>query len=66
MQQSLENEVLDDAHWPPGLENPAGGATKKQSDMEPSVPPLESGARHPGILRPLKGAPSNEQAENYA
>ena len=54
---------LDNVHWLPGLENPAGATTEVRSDVIPLLRLLESGASHPGILRPLRGVPAHGRAQ---
>ena len=60
--QVLENGELGGLYRLPGLENPAGGATGVKSDTVPLLCLPESGACHPGILRPMKGVSAYERA----
>ena len=56
IQQSRDNNELDNIYWLPGTENPADGMTKVRSEMPPMLHLLEYGVFYPGLLRPLKGA----------
>ena len=60
IQQSLDNNELDNIYWLPGTENPADGMTKMKSDMSPMLDLLKFGEFFPGVLRPLKGVCSTE------
>ena len=60
IQQSLDNNELDNIYWLPGTENPADGMTKVKSEMSPMLHLLEFGEFYPGFLRPLKGVCSSE------
>ena len=60
IQQSSENEELDNADWLRGLDAPADGLTKVESDKVPLLRLMESGTSSPGILRPLRGMSSKE------
>ena len=60
IQQSLDNNELDNIYWLPGTENPADGMTKVRSEMPPMLRLLEFGEFYPGLLRPLKGVCSSE------
>ena len=62
IQQSLDNNELDNIYWLPGTENPADGVTKMKSEMSPMLNLLEFGEPHPGFLRPLLGVCSSEPA----
>ena len=53
IQQFLEDGELENAYWPPGVENPADGLTKIKSEMGPILSLLETGRFQPGLLRPL-------------
>ena len=60
IQQSLDNNELDNIYWLPGTEKPADGMTKVRSEMPPMLRLLEFGEFYPGLLRPLKGVCSSE------
>ena len=60
IQQAVESGGLANVYWLPGLENPADSLAKIKSDMVPLLRMMESGCYNPGLLRPLRGLPSNE------
>ena len=60
IQQAVESGELANVYWLPGLENPADSLAKIKSDMVPLLRMTESGCYNPGLLRPLRGLPSNE------
>lgn len=55
IQRALEAGDLDNAHWLPGMGNPADGLTDVRSDMAPSSGLLESGRFDPGFRDLSKG-----------
>ena len=54
IQQSLEEQKLNNVFWIPGKETPADGLTKMHSEILSVLRLLESGTYNPGMLRPLK------------
>ena len=61
-QQIIEQAELENAYWPPVLENTADGTRTVASDMVPILRLLESGALHQGLSRPLDRVSSNDGA----
>ena len=58
IQRSSESQELDNVCRLPGLENPASGLTKVDSDLLPLRRILESATFNPGILRLLRAISS--------
>ena len=54
-QQALYNKQLGNVYSFPGPETPAGGLTKKKSDVGPLLSLPQSGPSRPGAHRPLRG-----------
>ena len=52
---AIEQGESENAFWPPGPENPAGGLTKSRNDLVPPRTLLGAGPFFPGTLRPLEG-----------